>query len=80
MSKAVCNQLWTILDDFNAIRNINEKKGELDRQENYRKELNLCCMQANLKDLRYLRAFYTWNNKNEGDRLIASKLDRILVY
>lgn len=79
MSRDMCNHLWAIMGNFNVIKNINEKKGGLVRWENYHEELNFCCIQANLENLRYMGAFYTWSNKNEGDRLITSKLDIILV-
>ena len=42
-------------------------------------ELEDCCSTAELDDLKFIGHKFTWTNKAPGDRLIARKLDRVLV-
>ncbi|XP_026378461.1 uncharacterized protein LOC113272885 [Papaver somniferum] len=43
------------------------------------KEFYDCTQDAHIFDLRYTGCFFTWNNKQEGEYKIASKIDRIMV-
>lgn len=40
--------------------------------------LRECVSRCGLSDLKSTGSFYTWNNKQEGDARIFSKLDRVL--
>ncbi|XP_044500220.1 uncharacterized protein LOC123221430 [Mangifera indica] len=67
------------MGDFNAIRGPNEKLGGVSWGDTYCDDLNKCCGEANLDDLRYMGNQLTWSNCSKGQRRIACKLDRALV-
>ncbi|XP_044507208.1 uncharacterized protein LOC123226743 [Mangifera indica] len=67
------------MGDFNAIRGPNEKIGGAVWGDTYCDDLNNCCREANLDDLRYMGNHFTWSNSSVGQRRIACKLDRALV-
>ncbi|XP_044489107.1 uncharacterized protein LOC123213698 [Mangifera indica] len=73
------NKPWLIMGDFNAIKGPNEKIGGVSWGDTYCDDLNKCCGEANLDDLRYMGNQLTWSNCSEGHRRIACKLDRALV-
>ncbi|KAK7267347.1 hypothetical protein RIF29_20016 [Crotalaria pallida] len=70
---------WVLLGDFNCCLNIQEKLGghQLDYSqiEGFRDFVFHC----QLEDMKYGGCFYTWNNRQEGEDRIFSKLDRVLV-
>ncbi|XP_044464414.1 uncharacterized protein LOC123194970 [Mangifera indica] len=67
------------MGDFNAIRGPNEKIGGAVWGDTYCDDLNNCCREANLDDLRYMGNHFTWSNSSVGQKRIACKLDRALV-
>lgn len=68
-----------MLGYFNAIRNFNEKSKGTTTVEAHSDNLNHCCKDTHLKDLRYMRSSNTWSNNNERKRIIECKLDRVLI-
>ena len=42
-------------------------------------DLNSCCTEAMLEDLKATGFHYTWDNNSSGDRFLTRKLDRVLV-
>ncbi|XP_044497608.1 uncharacterized protein LOC123219676 [Mangifera indica] len=79
LSNGMGNKPWLIMGDFNAIRGPSEKIGGVSWGDTYSDDLNKCCEEANLEDLRYMGNQLTWSNCSEGHRRIACKLDRALV-
>lgn len=69
---------WLVAGDFNAIRNQNESIGGSTVWPSWMDEFNVCIDNAELDDLRYGGAFYTWSNRRE-DSPILRKLDRALT-
>ena len=69
---------WTILGDFNVIQKPEERDGGDTSWPNYMEELNECCLNAHLDDLRFTGQLYTWS-KGSGEGFLARKLDRALV-
>ena len=69
---------WLVLGDFNIVRHGGEKLGGDLTCPNYIDELNNCCYEAELEDLKYSGNFFTWR-KGSGHRYKARKLDRALV-
>ena len=71
---------WVVGGDFNLINSLEEKKGGRRCLE---EECNLChntIEDLGLVDITLGVGWFTWNNKRTGDRHIASRLDRFLVY
>ncbi|XP_044503438.1 uncharacterized protein LOC123224023 [Mangifera indica] len=70
---------WLIIGDFNAIRGPNEKIGGASWGDTYCDDLNNCCREASLDDLRYMVNHLTWSNCSKGQMRIACKLDKALA-
>ena len=69
---------WILHDDLNVVRFPHEKEGGNLSWPNYMEELEDCCSTAELDDLNYICHKFVDNKVPEG-RLIARKLDRVLV-
>ncbi|KAK9713611.1 hypothetical protein RND81_06G039400 [Saponaria officinalis] len=70
---------WTVGGDFNCLMNPNERVGapvKLHDIDPFRR----CAQFCDLSDLKSTGVFFTWNNKQDGDNRVMSKLDRVLVY
>lgn len=70
---------WVVLGDFNVVRFGDEKIGGSVKWRNYYSDLQTLCSDACLDDLRFIGNVFSWNNRQEGDKRIACKLDRVLV-
>jgi exonuclease III len=73
------NHKWLLFGDFNLITSCHEKSGGNPLDNNittlFRNTLTMC----DLQDLGYKGEIFTWNNKQEGNHLIKSRLDRFLA-
>ena len=69
---------WMVLGDFNVVIHGREKVGGDTSCPSYIEELNLCCFEAGLEDLKSSGNFFTWS-KGSGQSFKARKLDRALV-
>ncbi|XP_026419498.1 uncharacterized protein LOC113315436 [Papaver somniferum] len=67
------------MGDFNYLLEVGDKVGGVEVIPSNYKEFYDCTQDAHIFDLRYTGCFFTWNNKQEGDYKIASKIDRIMV-
>ena len=67
------------MGDFNVVHFGFEKVGGDLSWLAYMKNFNHCCYDAQVDDLKFSTHLCTWSNKSPGDRLIARKLDRVLV-
>ncbi|XP_057248206.1 uncharacterized protein LOC130590191 [Beta vulgaris subsp. vulgaris] len=65
------------LGDFNCMMNREERMGGNSREADLL-PLRECVDKCGLSDLKSTGAFYTWNNKQEGEARVFSKLDRAL--
>ena len=61
------------------ITNLEEKKGGLRRLDKYSEEFNTFIAESKLIDIPTVNGLHTWNNKQGGNRQIASRLDRFLM-
>ena len=66
---------WITLGDFNIIRFSNEKVGGNPSMPTYIDDLNDCCLDISLEDLRSSGHHLTWS-KGSGQTFLARKLDR----
>ena len=69
---------WLSLGDFNVVRYNTEKVRGDQSWPNYMDELNECCRNAGIDDLRNVGHLTTWS-KGSGRGFKARKLDRVLV-
>uniref|UniRef100_A0A803PQL5 Reverse transcriptase domain-containing protein n=1 Tax=Cannabis sativa TaxID=3483 RepID=A0A803PQL5_CANSA len=69
---------WVVLGDFNDIL---EKEERIGVRVKYKPSVSFinCISTCQLEDVKFGGSFYTWNNKQEGDDRIFSKIDRILA-
>ena len=67
---------WLIIGDFNTVANLNERHG-LPVLLREIQPIRECMANCDVHDLHYNGCFYTWNNKQVGDRRIMSKIDRV---
>ena len=70
---------WTLGGDFNLIRNLEEKKGGIQNLNPASAQFNDLIDDLNLIDVRTSNGIFMWNNKQDGDRGIACRLDRFLI-
>lgn len=74
------NGPWIVLGDFNAIRNIDERRGEVvSSYDNDIDEFNCCLAEAGLLEAEYKGSWFTWDNHQLGRNLILSKIDRVFL-
>ncbi|XP_062096274.1 uncharacterized protein LOC133802055 [Humulus lupulus] len=69
---------WLLVGDFNDILLSNERFGRRSTKAPTQ-EFRDCVDHCQLEDLKYSGAFFTWNNKQQPDFKVFSKIDRALV-
>ena len=72
-------QPWILLGDFNIVRFPTERIGGNMDWPPYMEDLNQCCSEAHLEDLKATRFHLTWDNKGSVEQYKSRKLDRVLV-
>lgn len=65
------------MGDFNCVLNRDERIGSTVR-EGEMMPFRRCTANCGLDDMQYTGCFYTWNNKQAGERSVYCKLDRFL--
>jgi len=70
---------WILGGDYNMITNLAEKKGGLRRLDKDSEAFNNFIAASKLIDIPTVNGLHTWNNKQGGNRQIASRLDRFLM-
>ena len=78
LSNTMQGRPWTVLGDFNVVRKAVEMKGGALNWPSYMEELNDCCRDSLLEDLRFSRCHLTWRKRGTGDNALIKKLDRAL--
>lgn len=73
------NDHWLIGGDFNIIQSLEEKKGGIRLISVASTLFNTFIDEMKLVDIRSTNELFTWQNKQFGERHIASSLDRFLV-
>ncbi|XP_019252629.1 PREDICTED: uncharacterized protein LOC109231421 [Nicotiana attenuata] len=69
---------WALMGDFNCVLNKEDRVGRPVTMAEIR-EFRECIGECGLQELRSSGAFYTWNNKQEGEDRVYSRIDRVLV-
>ncbi|XP_062100242.1 uncharacterized protein LOC133806128 [Humulus lupulus] len=69
---------WLLVGDFNDILLSNERVGRR-RTKAPTQEFRDCVDHCQLEDLKHSGAFFTWNNKQQPEDRVFSKIDRALV-
>ena len=69
------DKAWILGGGFNMIRNLDEKKGGIRNLNYASNHFNAIINDLNLIDVRTSNGIFTWNNKQEGDKGIACRLD-----
>lgn len=70
---------WILGGDFNMITNLAEKKGGLRRLDKDAEAFSTFIAASKLIDVPTVNGLHTWNNKQGGNRQVASRLDRFLI-
>ncbi|KAL2938349.1 Nesprin-2, partial [Bienertia sinuspersici] len=68
---------WCVTGDFNAMMNKHDRIGATVRWAKMQPMAN-CMNGCGLEDMKGSRRFYTWSNKQEGDKRVFSKIDRAM--
>lgn len=68
---------WIALGDFNCIANFNKRIGQVVRMQEIMSLGNFMSSYG-LTDMKFYGRFYSWNNKQLGDRRVFSKIDKVL--
>uniref|UniRef100_A0A803PSL1 DUF4283 domain-containing protein n=1 Tax=Cannabis sativa TaxID=3483 RepID=A0A803PSL1_CANSA len=68
---------WIVLGDFNDIL---EKGERIGKREHYsHSKFKDCVGECQLEDVKQSGSFFTWNNKQQGEERVYSKIDRIMA-
>ena len=70
---------WILGGDYNVITNLAEKKGGLQRLDKDSEAFNTFIAESKLINIPTVNGLHTWNNKQGGNRQIASRLNRFLM-
>jgi len=70
---------WIVGGDFNMIKALGEKRGELRRTEIDMEAFGDWTEAQRLVDIQTINGIHTWNNMRGGRHQIASRLDRFLL-
>lgn len=65
------------MGDFNCVLNRDERIGASVR-EGEMIPIRRCLANCGLEDMKHTGCFYTWNNKQAGEKSVYCKLDRVL--
>ncbi|XP_074283553.1 uncharacterized protein LOC141608100 [Silene latifolia] len=76
--KATVNGPWLIMRDFNNVLYLDERIGSQVTDSEVR-EFQNCVDVCGLYDMISTGAYFTWNNKQEGDARVFSRIDRVLA-
>ncbi|XP_074304161.1 uncharacterized protein LOC141638873 [Silene latifolia] len=69
---------WMIMGDFNNVLSFDERIGAAVTMAEV-KDLQDCVDSCGLYDLSSTGAYFTWNNKQEGDERVFSRIDRVMA-
>ncbi|XP_062080470.1 uncharacterized protein LOC133785236 [Humulus lupulus] len=69
---------WIVMGDFNDILSKEERIGARVRFKNS-VDFSNCVEACQLEDIKYSGNYFTWNNKQQGEERIFSKIDRVLA-
>ncbi|KAL2921204.1 LINE-1 reverse transcriptase-like protein [Bienertia sinuspersici] len=65
---------WLVLGDFNNVLNFNERIGAPIREKEI-KDFRQCLQMCSLTDIESFGNFNTWNNKQDAETRVYSKID-----
>uniref|UniRef100_A0A803PQY4 Reverse transcriptase domain-containing protein n=1 Tax=Cannabis sativa TaxID=3483 RepID=A0A803PQY4_CANSA len=71
------NEPWVVLGDFNDIVEKGERIGK--RAHFTPTAFRECTIKCQLEDVKYGGSYFTWNNRQQGDDRIYSKIDRVMA-
>ncbi|XP_056685778.1 uncharacterized protein [Spinacia oleracea] len=72
------NKPWVVMGDFNCVLNVEERIGAPVRHQSM-VDFRNCVTCCGLEDVNSAGHFFTWNNKQEGDNRVFSKIDRVMA-
>lgn len=71
-----CDKAWIALGDFNAVRRTGERVGKQIPTQRSMDDFNRAILEANLLEIDYKGTWFTWDNRQMGNDLVLSKIDR----
>ncbi|XP_074271226.1 uncharacterized protein LOC141595154 [Silene latifolia] len=69
---------WMLGGDFNNVLHTDERLGSLVSLAEI-KPFQECLMYCELRDIKAMGSFFTWNNKHEVETLVYSRIDRSII-
>ncbi|GJV08949.1 RNA-directed DNA polymerase, eukaryota, reverse transcriptase zinc-binding domain protein [Tanacetum coccineum] len=73
------NRPWSLLGDFNAALNLDDKSVGSSNFDISMREFKECVEDIEVSDVNYTGLKYTWNQKPQGDDGVLKKIDRIMA-
>ncbi|GJU96907.1 RNA-directed DNA polymerase, eukaryota, reverse transcriptase zinc-binding domain protein [Tanacetum coccineum] len=73
------NRPWSLLEDFNAALNLDDKSASSSNFDISMREFKECVKDIEVSDVNYTGLKYTWNQKPQGDDGVLKKIDRIMA-
>ncbi|XP_048494708.1 uncharacterized protein LOC125494884 [Beta vulgaris subsp. vulgaris] len=72
------NDSWIIGGDMNCVMNVEERIGAPMRRHEL-EDINQCMHECNMVDVKATGNLFTWNNKQQGEARVISKIDRVMA-
>ncbi|XP_020243214.1 uncharacterized protein LOC109821441 [Asparagus officinalis] len=79
IQEIIGNVPWLICGDFNVMIDKDDKLSGAVLSDSDTRDFNNCIKDCHLNHMKTLGCFYTWNNKQEAEARVWSRLDRALV-
>ncbi|XP_004252671.1 uncharacterized protein [Solanum lycopersicum] len=70
------NHPWIIVGDFNAMLSPKDRLAGVPVNENEIKDFSNCVKVMGLNEVQWKGNYYTWNNKQSGNKRISRRIDR----
>ena len=73
----VMQNAWVWMGDFNNELDMEDRLGAPMRANEFI-DFRRCMEQCSMEDMKATRCFYTWNNKQEAESRIFTKIERVM--
>lgn len=73
-----CSDAWIVMGDFNSMMDLDDRIGSIVRLSEVQPMRN-CMLHCKLTEVKTVGRLYTWNNKQDGEDRVFSRIDRVLA-
>ncbi|XP_021848076.2 uncharacterized protein [Spinacia oleracea] len=74
----LCRGAWVVMGGFNALLALGDRLGSTFRETEIQ-PMRACMNVCRLTEVKTMGRFFTWNNKQDGEDRVFSRIDRVLA-